>query len=180
MHNATSFIHSIISKVKNRHCSIHIYGHATGSIRAASQSLIPNRKSHAVFAHSVAFNFWWASRESNTAPTDYAYQLQLSLPLSGLWSGLSLVFTTCPYSLYTFSRFPESFARDCHGLYRLHLLYKPEVSPNLSNSTKGQSELTPRQPIWCFPCSSTAKPYCKAVLQSLRKTTGQVRCSNQA
>lgn len=46
---------------------------------------------------------WWAPRESNPAPTDYAYQLRLSPPLSGLWSGLSLVFTTCPYSLYTFS-----------------------------------------------------------------------------
>ena len=46
---------------------------------------------------------WWAPRESNPAPTDYAYQLWLSPPLSGLWSGLSLVFTTCPYSLYTFS-----------------------------------------------------------------------------
>ena len=46
---------------------------------------------------------WWASRESNTAPTDYAYQLRFSPPLSGLWSGLSLVFTTCPFSLYTFS-----------------------------------------------------------------------------
>ncbi|CAN0627406.1 protein of unknown function [Burkholderia multivorans] len=48
--------------------------------------------------------FWWAPRESNPAPTDYAYQLWLSPPLSGLWSGLSLVFTTCPYSLYTFSQ----------------------------------------------------------------------------
>lgn len=47
---------------------------------------------------------WWAPRESNPAPTDYAYQLWLSPPLSGLWSGLSLVFTTCPYSLYTFSQ----------------------------------------------------------------------------
>ena len=28
--------------------------------------------------------------------------LQLSLPVSSLWSGLSLVFTTYPYSLYTF------------------------------------------------------------------------------
>jgi len=50
------------------------------------------------------FNVWWASRESNTAPTDYANQLRLSPPLSGLWSGLSLVFTTCPFSLYTFSQ----------------------------------------------------------------------------
>lgn len=30
--------------------------------------------------------------------------LRLSPPLSGLWSGLSLVFTTRPYSLYTFPR----------------------------------------------------------------------------
>jgi hypothetical protein len=52
---------------------------------------------------------WWASRESNTAPTDYAYQLRLSPPLSSLWSGLSLVFTTCPYSLYTFSLARASF-----------------------------------------------------------------------
>jgi hypothetical protein len=42
--------------------------------------------------------------------------LWLSPPLSGLWSGLSLVFTTCPYSLYTFSRIKNgSFARDRHA-----------------------------------------------------------------
>ena len=75
---------------------------------------------------------WWAPRESNPAPTDYAYQLWLSPPLSGLWSGLSLVFTTCPYSLYTFS-LTESFARDCHAARAA------EVSPNLSSSTKEQS-----------------------------------------
>ena len=51
----------------------------------------------------AVYLFWWASRESNKAPTDYAYQLWLSPPLSGLWSGLSLAFTTYPYSLYTFS-----------------------------------------------------------------------------
>ncbi|CAH2810878.1 MAG: hypothetical protein CBARDMAM_6202 [uncultured Caballeronia sp.] len=75
---------------------------------------------------------WWASRESNTAPTDYAYQLRFSPPLSGLWSGLSLVFTTCPFSLYTFSlRELRSGLPRCQG--------SREVSPNLSSSTEGQS-----------------------------------------
>ncbi len=39
--------------------------------------------------------------------------LRFSPPLSGLWSGLSLVFTTRPYSLYTF---PDDLdlARDYH------------------------------------------------------------------
>ena len=41
--------------------------------------------------------------------------LQLSLPVSGLWSGLSLVFTTYPYSLYTFQTSLFGFARDRHA-----------------------------------------------------------------
>ena len=90
-------------------------------------------------SHTAAFDVWWAPRESNPAPTDYAYQPWLSPPFSGLWSGLSLVFTTCPYSLYTSSQY-ESFARDRHATK------VAEVSPNLSSSTKEQSQLTPRQP----------------------------------
>ena len=80
----------------------------------------------------------------STLPTGLgtAYQLQLSLPLSGLWSGLSLAFTARPYSLYTFL---------LRGLARDHHAYA-EASPNLSDSTKGQSQLTPRQPICSVPC----------------------------
>lgn len=63
------------------------------------------------------------------APTDYAYHLQFSLPLSGLWSGLSLAFTARPYSLYTFLL--RGLARDYHA--------ETEASPNLSDSTKEQS-----------------------------------------
>lgn len=51
---------------------------------------------------TTIYAIWWAPRESNPAPTDYAYPLRFSPPLSSLGSGLSLVFTTCPYSLYTF------------------------------------------------------------------------------
>ncbi len=40
---------------------------------------------------------------------------QLSLPVSGLWSGLSLVFTTYPYSLYTFQTSLPGLARDYHA-----------------------------------------------------------------
>lgn len=61
------------------------------------------RHEKAAVNESQRLLIWWAPRESNPAPTDYAYPLRLSPPLSGLWSGLSLVFTTCPYSLYTFS-----------------------------------------------------------------------------
>ena len=92
---------------------------------------------------------WWAPRESNSAPTDYAYQLRFSPPLSGLWSGLSLVFTTCPYSLYTFSLLRASLG--------IATVFTPEVSPNLSNSTKGQSELTPEQPILRLPYSMSQR-----------------------
>ena len=42
--------------------------------------------------------------------------LQLSLPVSGLWSGLSLVITTYPYSLYTFQMQAFGLARDYHAL----------------------------------------------------------------
>ncbi len=41
--------------------------------------------------------------------------LQLSLPVSSLWSGLSLVFTTYPYSLYTFQALLLDLARDYHA-----------------------------------------------------------------
>jgi hypothetical protein len=41
-------------------------------------------------------------QDSNLQPTDYAYQLRLSPPLSSLWSGLSLRFTRFPSSLYAF------------------------------------------------------------------------------
>ena len=41
--------------------------------------------------------------------------LQLSLPVSSLWSGLSLVFTTYPYSLYTFPLSLAGLARDYHA-----------------------------------------------------------------
>ena len=44
--------------------------------------------------------------------------LQFSLPVSGLWSGLSLVFTTYPYSLYTFQTLLFGLARDCHARSR--------------------------------------------------------------
>ena len=57
--------------------------------------------------------------------------LQLSLPLSGSWSGLSLAFTARPYSLYTFLEVSQGLARDYHA--------DAEASPNLSDSTKGQS-----------------------------------------
>lgn len=57
--------------------------------------------------------------------------LQLSLPLSGSWSGLSLAFTARPYSLYTFLEVSQGLARDYHAY--------AEASPNLSDSTKGQS-----------------------------------------
>ena len=69
--------------------------------RSTSKLWSPRKESHSEEWLSIV---WWASRESNTAPTDYAYQLRFSPSLSGLWSGLSLVFTTCPFSLYTFSR----------------------------------------------------------------------------
>ena len=92
---------------------------------------------------------WWAPRESNSAPTDYAYQLRFSPPLSGLWSGLSLVFTTCPYSLYTFSLLRASLG--------IATVFTPEVSPNLSNSTEEQSELTPKQPISRPPYSMSRR-----------------------
>ena len=57
--------------------------------------------------------------------------LQLSLPLSGSWSGLSLAFTARPYSLYTVLEVSQGLARDYHA--------HAEASPNLSDSTKGQS-----------------------------------------
>jgi hypothetical protein len=41
--------------------------------------------------------------------------LQFSLPVSGLWSGLSLVFTTYPYSPYTFQTSLFGLARDRHA-----------------------------------------------------------------
>ena len=37
------------------------------------------------------------------------YQLRLSPPLSSLWSGLSLLFTSSPYSLYTFPRLARTW-----------------------------------------------------------------------
>lgn len=69
--------------------------------------------------------------------------LQLSLPLSGLWSGLSLTFRFAR-TVSTPSLISQGLARDYHA--------ETEASPNLSDSTKGQSELTPRQPIPSSPC----------------------------
>ncbi len=94
-------------RVRNNSCRFN------SELHSYSVRLTKHVKKKPQCLHIAAF-FWWAPRESNTAPTDYAYQLRFSPPLSGLWSGLSLVITTCPYSLYTFS-LTESFARDCHG-----------------------------------------------------------------
>jgi hypothetical protein len=69
--------------------------------------------------------------------------LQFSLPLSGLWSGLSLTFRLAR-TVSTPSLITQGLARDYHA--------KAEASPNLSDSTKEQSELTPRQPIPSLPC----------------------------
>ena len=69
--------------------------------------------------------------------------LQFSLPLSGLWSGLSLTFRLAR-TVSTPSLITQGLARDYHA--------KAEASPNLSDSTKEQSKLTPRQPIPSLPC----------------------------
>lgn len=56
--------------------------------------------------------------------------LQFSLPLSGLWSGLSLTFRLAR-TVSTPSLISQGLARDYHA--------KAEASPNLSDSTKEQS-----------------------------------------
>jgi|GEM_PF-4869137 len=58
--------------------------------------------------------------------------LQFSLPVSGSWSGLSLVITTYPYSLYTFVN------QQVNAWLGITTHYA-EASPNLSSSTSGQS-----------------------------------------
>ena len=118
-------------------------------IQGQGQTDLLKQKKAAVQVTHSGFHIWWAPRESNSAPTDYAYQLRFSPPLSGLWSGLSLVFTTCPYSLYTFSLLRASLG--------IAMIFTPKVSPNLSNSTEGQSELTLKQPISRPPYSTSRR-----------------------
>lgn len=55
--------------------------------------------------------------------------------------GLDCLLSLRPARTVSTRSLGESFARDCHAARAA------EVSPNLSSSTKGQSQLTPRQPI---------------------------------
>jgi len=71
--------------------------------------------------------------------------LQLSLPVSSLWSGLSLAITAYPYSLYTFK------AISYFAWLGITTLHATEASPNLSSYTYSQSKLSHMQPICSQP-----------------------------
>lgn len=86
--------------------------------------------------------FWWAPRESNPAPTDYAYHYGFRHPFRVC--GLDCLLSLRPARTVSTRSLCESFARDRHAA--ASIATTAEVSPNLSSSTRRQSELTPRQP----------------------------------
>lgn len=87
---------------------------------------------------------WWAPRESNPAPTDYAYHYGFRHPFRVC--GLDCLLSLRPARTVSTRSLFESFARDRHAAAVTPTTTAAEVSPNLSSSTGRQSELTPRQP----------------------------------
>lgn len=70
--------------------------------------------------------------------------LRLSPPLSSSWSGLSLLFTSSPYSLYTFNNWSAP-ADAWLGISMFDTIDRTKPSPNLTNSTETPS-MTNQQP----------------------------------